>query len=438
MLHLLITEAYPRMTLGAIKLAAKLALDRSYGPLDLMAISKKCGNAQRSHKRSTMSEGKAAGYATTFCRWDYFYVGESTTSRITQKNPTDVNMLRVSRYPVSTNYNEMRDLDAGGPEKYILRPVKIRDPSTQWLWIDGTVPLRAIYFPVALTTDEAYPDLCTYAVIDFRKKNSVNLINIETGESVEFYITEKLGLDFKDGWSWGFNIPDIITYLCIPHKLRNPQEGLYSPTTPGDELVVFAPSDINWVSANGISAPAGEFEREIDYSKVLSATFGVEVGWRPYEYSSFIGSLIGQVVGLGLGFIPGVGPLLSVGFGMAVQLIEDPESFRVENILDLSAAILDSVLPFKGKKYLAPGFLSKNSGSYDVNSSKRKPLTEEERARRKELGDELNARLSEGLGRKVVLLSLLERDLLLQGTANAGDRQIEEVEVTDPDAASNA
>lgn len=169
----------------------------------------------------------------------------------------------------------------------------------------------------------------------------------------------------------------------------------------------------------------------MDLANILSATFGVEVGWRPYQYSSFLKNLVIQVVGLGLGFIPGVGPILSVAFGIAVQLLQDPESFNHENILDLSAAVLDSLLQSSGRsqKYLAPDFLSKCS-SCD-GEQRGLPLTDEERERRKKSGEELNSRLTEEMTQRLVIRSLLEQQLLLQGVAEEEESTVEEIASND-------
>ncbi|KAM0233789.1 hypothetical protein ACHAP5_010312 [Fusarium lateritium] len=167
----------------------------------------------------------------------------------------------------------------------------------------------------------------------------------------------------------------------------------------------------------------------MDLANILSATFGV-------EYSLFLKNLLTQVVGLGLGFIPGVGPILSVAFGIAVQLLQDPKSFSHENVLDLSAAVLDSLLQASGRsqKYLAPDFLSKCS-SCD-GEQRDLPLTDEERERRKEIGEELNARLTEEMTQRLVIRSLLEQQLLLQGIAE-GDGPPAEEESTFAEIAPN-
>lgn len=87
------------------------------------------GNTNPTHPRSQSKSGYASLYGTRFLQWDNFFVGESETT-------DPATMLATTSYPNSLNWNEMRDLDSGGPKKYILRPVKIRSKKTQWLWIE--------------------------------------------------------------------------------------------------------------------------------------------------------------------------------------------------------------------------------------------------------------------------------------------------------------
>jgi hypothetical protein len=289
-----------------------------------------------------------------FGDYDRFHVGESK-----EKDPGQ--MLAAASHPNSLNWNECRDLDAGGPRKYILRPVKIHHKDTQWLWIDATIPLRAIYFPVCQKTDEAYPQLCTYMVIDFKARNSIKLAHIDEGGWIDCPITKANGLGWSDTLTWGFNVPSIITYLSIPRKLRNPEQGLFKSKKAGDELVVCARSNRAWKPPGGTLDAQG-FYREMDLAKIMSATFGVEVGWRPYKYSSFIVEVVKHVVNLGLGFVPGVGPLLCIAFGIGVQLLEDPDSFSEENVLGIGEAVLNVLISQAGKskKYLAKNVFPKS------------------------------------------------------------------------------
>jgi hypothetical protein len=240
------------------------------------------------------------------------------------------------------------------------------------------------------------------------------------------HVAPHIGLGRHDHLTWGFHIPDIIAYLTIPHKLRNPDHRLFASKNRRDDLVVCAGSSTIWRSTfTVIHHP--DFFREMDVARILSATFGVEVGWRPYEPSNFLRNLLISLVDLGLGFIPGVGPLLSVAFGIAVQLLEDPASFSHDNILDLNQAILDNLTRSsnKHKKYLAPSFMGKGRGG----SRALVPLSDDERARRQQYGEELNERLTKELAPNVVIRSLLEQELLLHGSASR-DGPLDEGEET--------
>ncbi|KAF5660059.1 hypothetical protein FHETE_9169 [Fusarium heterosporum] len=362
----------------------------------------------RSHARSAWNSGTGQFWNTRFGDWNRFWVGESRV-----RNPDQC--IFQHGHANSLNWNECRDLDRGGPRKYILRPVRIHSQDAQWLWIDATIPLRAIYFPVVQTTDQAFPNLCTYVVIDFRHRTYLDIFNV-AGFSQRIQVNTQDGLGYRDDLTWGFNIPNIITYLTIPSKLRNPDQGLFKTKVRGDELVVCANSNRSWAGTFTHTS----FFREMDMADILSATFGVEVGWRPFEYSSFLKNIILQVVELGLGFIPGAGPILSVAFGIAVQLLQDPASFHYTNVLDLSAAVLETLISSSGnsRKYLAPQFLANQARD---DERKQIPLTDEERAHLKDRGEEINNRLTRELDPQVVILSLLEQQRLLFGEVH-GER----------------
>ncbi|GKU07876.1 unnamed protein product [Fusarium langsethiae] len=360
----------------------------------------------RFHPRSVWSHGQNQGLPRTrFGDWDRFWVGESK-----DKNPS--NMTAIHSHPNSNNWNECRDLRDGGPRKYILRPIQIHSKDAEWLWIDGTIPLRAIYFPVAQQTDQAFPNLCTYVVIDFRHRGEIDIIDFRGRPHHKLSVTSHGGLGWRDTMTWGFHIPDIIAYLAIPHKLRNPDYRLFKSKDREDDLVVCAPSTVAWRSSSAVLQHP-YFFREIDFANILSATFGVEVGWRPFEPSNFLRNLLISLIDLGLGFIPGVGPILSVAFGIAVQLFEDPESFSLENILDINQAARDNLASSakKHRKYLAPNFMAKPRGPRALI-----PLSDDERARRQKYGEELNAKLIKELNPQVVIRSLLEQELLMYGS----------------------
>ncbi|RFN51848.1 hypothetical protein FIE12Z_3902 [Fusarium flagelliforme] len=363
------------------------------------------GSQSRSHMRSQWRSGTAQGVNNTrYGDWDRFWVGESK-----DKNPQ--RMLAMHSHLNSGNWDECRDLRNGGPRKYILRPIQIKSRETEWVWIDATIPIRAIYFPVTQRTDQAFDNLCTYVVIDFRHRDSVQITDWNGNFAIRYPVTSHAGLGRIDGATWGFHVPDIIAYLSIPHKLRNPDHRLFQSKNRRDDLVVSATSWLQWTSTTQVIHHP-HFLREIDLAKVLSATFGVEVGWRPYEPSRFLRDLIIRLVDTALGMVPGVGPLLSIAFGIAVQALEDPHSFGINNILGLNQTAMDEVTRSSNKhrKYLAPDFMGKGRDRQALV-----PLSDDERASRQKYGDELNEKLTKGLKARVVIRSLLEQELLIYG-----------------------
>ncbi|KAJ4011778.1 hypothetical protein NW752_004179 [Fusarium irregulare] len=379
------------------------------------------GNQAISHTRSQWRQGIAQGIGnnTRYNDWDRFWVGESK-----EKNPQ--RMVAMHSHPNSLNWNECRDLRGGGPRKYILRPIQIQSRETEWLWIDATIPIRAIYFPVCQRTDEAFENLCTYVVIDFRHRQNAWIMDYAGGFATLYSMTSHAGLGRNAGATWGFHVPDIIAYLSIPHKLRNPDYSLFNSKNRRNDLVVSASSRLSWTSTTRVIHHP-DFFREIDLAKVLSATFGVEVGWRPYEPSRFLRDLIIRLVDTALGMVPGVGPLLSIAFGIAVQALEDPHSFSIDNILDLNQAARDEVTRSSNKhrKYLAPNFMGKGRGRQAPV-----PLSDDDRASRQTHGDELNEKLTKELKPQVVIRSLLEQELFMYG-ADSMNGVVEEEEETE-------
>jgi hypothetical protein len=147
----------------------------------------------------------------------------------------------------------------------------------------------------------------------------------------------------------------------------------------------------------------------MDFARILSATFGVEIGWRPYQHNPFLRDMLVRITQLGLGFIPGVGPILSVAFGIGVQLLTDPDSFGRDNILDLTFAVLESVIDSgkRSQKFIAPDWLAQCPCG---GQQRGEPLTEQQREARRKLGEEINNRLTAELNAQPVIRSLLEQE----------------------------
>lgn len=111
------------------------------------------------------------------------------------------------------------------------------------------MPIRAIYFPVCQQNDEAYKQYCTYVATDFKARDIIKCFNI-AGALRTYPSTREAGLSLDKNWTWLFKLPYLITYLAIPHKLRNPEYGVYSSSMRTDESFLGGHAGRTWTASN--------------------------------------------------------------------------------------------------------------------------------------------------------------------------------------------
>ena len=247
------------------------------------------------------------------------------------------------------NFNEVRDYDSSKLLKTILRPIPM--VNARFMLIDLLSPFRAIYFPLAHQAGPGFEDLCVYLMIDFRLRQGAEMLYpaINTYRPLRF--DREKGLDYRHTDVMSIDLKGIYDYLILPQQLRAPEKGLYRTERRGDELITMwdraRPSPMRPGGGNGpnpVLTVRRPFLRDIDLVGVINDNFGVDVTWQPYQYSSWVVKFITHIVNLGLGFIPVVGPLASVSFSVTLQAITDPDGFRDQNILHLSADIVAAVI----------------------------------------------------------------------------------------------
>ncbi|KAL8728019.1 MAG: hypothetical protein Q9166_005690 [cf. Caloplaca sp. 2 TL-2023] len=181
------------------------------------------------------------------------------------------------------------DYDDGGPIKITLRPVPVGEKKDNFMFIDMVQQVRAVYFPVAHKSGPHNEDLCS-------------------------------GLCYRHHETLCFDVRGIYNYLIIPRQMRNPEKGLYKTATVGEELITLF--DCHRIVTNPSLAKAKRhFLRSIDLNKLLG-TF--RLSW--------------------LGLVPKIGPLLAVSWSIGVQAIMNPDAFEAENVLHLSADVLQAVV----------------------------------------------------------------------------------------------
>ncbi|KAK8925519.1 hypothetical protein VCV18_005948 [Metarhizium anisopliae] len=271
---------------------------------------------------------------------------------------------------------EYRDNSSGGPDKVCIVPVPVQRKD-KYMFIDLVVPLRAIYLPLAHQVSDLDPDLCTYVMIDFRFRKGVEMmfadgimgtedstaatVSLIMGSGRPSHIdpisqthpqhrkqrfSYKEGLGMHQDRTLGIDLTGVYNLLILPRQLRSPDKGLYKPKDPKDTLIRNYPKGFTNTTLYDCPRERRAFQ-PLDYAEVISDHFGVDVTWQPYEYKEETKSMIQDIfqigVETGLSFIPVIGPLMSAGFSIGMEAINNPEAFKMDNILDLSEDVMKEV-----------------------------------------------------------------------------------------------
>lgn len=218
----------------------------------------------------------------------------------------------------------MRDLDAGGPAKVVFRPVPLG--TEEFVFIDMTQPIRAVYFPIAHRTEERVPQLCTYLMVDFRLRGTIQLVHPVDGTAGRPIVPDRTwGLQIDVYRTLGIHIPSLIESISWPRAFRGEHADLYRSTPQGQETIFSL-----WDTDIALQRPPSRstFVRYIDLAKIISAHQGIDLIYPPFQWRSFVVEMVGEVIKFGLGFVPGVGTFLSISFNVGFVLVTSPDLFR--------------------------------------------------------------------------------------------------------------
>ena len=272
---------------------------------------------RRPHPRSKLESGRAQGlWRTVFGHFPEWWInfGNDRQGR---------NIRRTFNAQPNQNRNEMRDLDRGGPAKVVFRPVPLG--TEEFVFIDMTQPVRAVYFPIAHQTEEDLPNLCTYLMVDFRLRSQIRLRHPVSSMDRTYSPDRTYGLHYDVRHTLGIHIPSLIESISWPRQLRGERADLYRSIPRGEETIFFLlDRDIQ----QGRTTGSSNFVRLIDITTLINAHQGIDINYRPFQYRSFVADALKQIIGFGLGFVPGVGTLLTISFNVAFELIMYPDQFR--------------------------------------------------------------------------------------------------------------
>ncbi|KAL8882293.1 MAG: hypothetical protein Q9192_007608, partial [Flavoplaca navasiana] len=223
----------------------------------------------KSHARAKLASGWAEWYNTRFGVWD-------SQSALFSNSNDGTNITREVVLGKNTNYNSCRDKDQGGPDKIHLQPITMGNE--KYMFLDLTVPVRAVYFPVAHKSSALNEELCTYLMVDFRLRKGVKMRSRQTGTNYDVAYSYTKGLDFRAYESLCFDVAGIYAYLVLPQKMRNLDKGLYQTTVVGEELInLFGAGNINAGQPAVKNRTTVNFSGDIDLANVIRDNFGVDI-----------------------------------------------------------------------------------------------------------------------------------------------------------------
>ena len=210
------------------------------------------------------------------------------------------------------------------------------------MFVDLTIPIRAIYFPVAQTSDDSFSDMCTYLMMDFTHETDIKINSNQSSSWWEITGNPTYGLDHRIYDTIVINMQDIYGLLSLPHQLRGPDVGPFISPIRGEEPIQMLDChQINYRNDPSVCAPADiNFLSDIDLVAIINANFGIDIKWRPFKESLGCLGFIEHLIEAGLSMIPGVGPLLSTAWSVGVTLIVNPGAFDAEYAADTTIDII--------------------------------------------------------------------------------------------------
>ncbi|KAI4276153.1 MAG: hypothetical protein LQ337_002693 [Flavoplaca oasis] len=147
----------------------------------------------RPHIRAELVTGYGEWYRTHFGAWDRHsapFSDKNDGTDITRKNQ---------------NFNSVRHKEQDRPNKVHHQPVTIG--SEKHIYVDLTVPVRAVYFPIAPSSSVFNKELCTYFMDDCRLRKGVKMRSRQSVTTYDVLYSYSRGLGNRGYESLCFDIP---------------------------------------------------------------------------------------------------------------------------------------------------------------------------------------------------------------------------------------
>ncbi|KZF20251.1 hypothetical protein L228DRAFT_249930 [Xylona heveae TC161] len=261
-------------------------------------------------------------------------------------------ITRRIQHNLCVHGNTFRDREKGGAYQAWFMTMPMPTDQEKWVWIDLLAGIRAIYIPLAHRASEDYDQICTFLHISFTHTGEVRIWS-QGDQFLSFTCNTTDGLGVRRDHTIGINMYGLMNLLSLPRQLRN-------ETAFTSKLVRVVPSTEVQTRALG---PTYWNDHDFDWVMVAGANYGLSLQWAPHQPTTWFQNFFGNVMTIAIGFIPIVGPVLSVSFSFAWTALTDPDSFldAIRNeypALDLTLYIIERIKNDAAATaaYLPPGW----------------------------------------------------------------------------------
>ncbi|KAI9040152.1 uncharacterized protein KD926_008597 [Aspergillus affinis] len=325
------------------------------------------------------AEKQTIQYASrTYVRWRDLWCGVGPRS------------TKMSRADILHGNGDGRNLSQWlGYNQVAFIPVRMPTPEERFLWVDLTYPIRGIYLPSAFYAmpQQKYKEwtryiqlkffhnsltLKTYTRADFyggylKNQSRAQAVQYaaQHGEQLSFPSREKtvkepdvpeepnlpgmateftvgelkipkdreLGLGYQPTWTARFDIQQLALTLHVPSEMRDEK---YLDTY--QFITLFNSGDVDFIQPWQMTK-AREVELSDQYIKhadVINLQESTDMKERPTKADfDWLRESVRNLIGVGLGIIPYVGPFLSMGYDAVMDYLDNPEAWGVKNELKL-------------------------------------------------------------------------------------------------------
>ncbi|KAL2011197.1 hypothetical protein VTN00DRAFT_3915 [Thermoascus crustaceus] len=215
-------------------------------------------------------------------------------------------------------------------------PVPMPTEDEKYLWLDLTYPLRGIYLPKEYISGEN-PNFSEYLQLQVRRRG-VHLHRVDSdGPPVFFPRDEKYGWRGKEKYTVVFDIKHIYSCLLEPdERPADDYQKIYRFVGVCDQASF---PDIK-CSRDTIKMKDG-----VHYEKVISDLSGLNLDHRKDGDPDWAPKVIIGVVGVVLGCVPVVGPLLTLACQLASDFMFDLSSFKsLDGLMEKIPNVLTAVV----------------------------------------------------------------------------------------------